>query len=125
VLGVDFGSGELPIMPSSMPLDEKGNPRTAIAVSDSIEYQLRERTTFVKPPDPIIADLYAARGDLAFASARAGELRVFMADPAVMYGAALRYGTINKALVALRKQRFAAAYPGDRWIHQFESIPIR
>jgi len=125
VLGVEFGTGELPRMPSSMPAGETGKSRTTIAVNDAIEYQLLERTTFVRPPDPIIADLYAARGDLAYASARAGELRVFIADPADMYKAALRYGATNKVRVELRSRRFAAAYPGEQWIDQFESIRIR
>jgi hypothetical protein len=125
VLGVDFGSGELPIMPPSMPADETGKPRTVMAISEAIEYQLAERTTFVRPPDPIIADLYAARGDLAFASARAGARKVYIGDPGMLYAAALRYGTLDKSRVELRRQRFAAAYPGNQWIGQFETLPMR
>jgi tetratricopeptide (TPR) repeat protein len=122
VLGVSFGAGALPVMPASLPRDEKGRQREPHEIGGSIRYQLRERTNFVRPPDLIVADLYAALGDLALASASAGNLEVFVADPGRAYDEALSYGVLNSPLISLRKGRFESAYPGNSWDRQFSSF---
>jgi tetratricopeptide (TPR) repeat protein len=66
VLGLDFGNDLEPRSPGAMPLNEAGAPRSKLDVMNSIHYQLSERTKFVRAPNAIIADLYAAAGDLAF-----------------------------------------------------------
>ena len=105
VLGVDFGSEVRPRASGPFPLDENGSPRTVKGVSDSLLYQLGERTKFVKPPDAIVADLFAAHGDLAFESfGTVGEEGIFsmIADPAPLYEDALKYGSKRSELVKRR-----------------------
>lgn len=125
VLGANFGTGKQPRMPARLPADEKGEPRSALAVGEALYYQLEERTYFVKPPDAIVADLYASLADLAYASAKAGDVEVLFADPASMYERALEYGTPSPDRVHVRKRQFASDYPGDRWVKQIEQILIR
>ena len=125
VLGVSFGEGELPAMPPSLPLGANGRQRAPKKVGDAIWYQLRERTQFVRPPDPIVADLYAAYGDLAYAWGRAGNHDVFMGNPAYLYSEALRFGPVNPGRVELRERLFEAAYPDGSWGKLFENFEMK
>lgn len=52
VLGYDFGSDDVPRMPAQL-----ASPAEQQRVASAIDYQLRERLQFVKPPDPTVADL--------------------------------------------------------------------
>ncbi len=52
VLGLDFGNGKKPRRPEA----NFGNERVE-AVEKALLYQLRERLSFVKPPDAIVGDL--------------------------------------------------------------------
>jgi hypothetical protein len=125
VLGVNFGEGDLPRMPAALPTGAAGRARTPAEIAAAIEYQLGERINFVRPPDAIVADLYATWGDLAFASARAGNIEVYMADPAHLYSEALRYGSANAMRVKMRKVQFETAYPGTTWLLQFKEFRMR
>jgi tetratricopeptide (TPR) repeat protein len=52
VLGYNFGDGPEPKLPAALSSVEEQNK-----VQRAIEYQLGERLMFVKPPDPMVADL--------------------------------------------------------------------
>jgi len=109
VLGADFGPGDEPVMPSSLPADEAGRARTAEQVGMSIEYQLHERRRFVEPPDPVVADLYAALGDLAMAAGKTKPLKVVLWNASESYEEALRYGPAFPERIERRKLAAEAA----------------
>jgi tetratricopeptide (TPR) repeat protein len=103
VLDMDFGPGDLPVAPPALPI-EKGGSKEARQLAGQIGYQLFERTKFVKPPDPIVGDLYASMGDVEFAG---GLSRVtYSADD--NYEEALRYGAPNADLIRRRLARYYA-----------------
>lgn len=54
VLGLDFGPGARPAMPATWPAGQSF--RTTY---EALRYELKERMGFVKPPDPIVAELLA------------------------------------------------------------------
>lgn len=68
VAGLDFGDGELPSRPSpsSLPLGNDGKPLSFLRAHAGIGYQLSERLRFVKPADPVVADLLMDYGQGAF-----------------------------------------------------------
>jgi hypothetical protein len=103
VLGVDFGNGELPKAEGALPPDATGTPRKPAAVALAIDYQLAERTKFVKPPDAVIADLYAAQADLAFewSLSKKSASTIFM-DPWTPYENSLKYGAMHSSVVRRR-----------------------
>ncbi len=125
VLGISFGKEELPVMPKSLPLNEKGAERAPKDIGEAIWYQLQERTKFVRPPDAIVADLYAAYGDLVYASATPSNYDLYLGDPGALYSSALRYGPANASRTELRKRMFEAAYPADTWVSQFKEFEVR
>jgi tetratricopeptide (TPR) repeat protein len=106
VLGLNFGDAAVPVMPTMLPPNEKGKARTPAEIGHAISYQLYERTKFVGPPNPVIADLYAARGDLSFAAGRPTGDADSIGDPAYDYEEALKYAPARQALVRQRKQTF-------------------
>jgi len=121
VLGVNFGEGDLPVMPASLPIDEKGVARTPAQVASSIDYQLRERTKFVEPPDAVVADLYAALGDLAYAVGKPAKYEGALPEPTYSYDEALTYGPVHRERVEKRKQLFDAAYANVSWFPPVQS----
>lgn len=66
VLGVDFGSETQPRMPAALRVDRLGRPSSLEEIEKAMDYQLRERLKFVTAPDPIVANLYRARADIAY-----------------------------------------------------------
>lgn len=106
VLGLNFGDAEVPVMPARLPRNENGEARTPAEIGRAISYQMYERKRFVPPPNAVVADLYAARGDLSYAMGRPARYRDSLGDPADDYAEALRYGAARQALVQRRKQRF-------------------
>lgn len=106
VLGVNFGDAEVPAMPAMLPQDENGEARTPEEIGRAISYQMYERTKFVAPPDAVIADLYAARGDLSYAVGRPARYADSIGDPIGDYEEALKYGAARQALVQQRKEAF-------------------
>jgi len=66
VLGVDFGSETEPQMPSTLHADRLGRPSSLAEIEKAIHYQLSERLKFVTAPDPIVANIYRARADIAY-----------------------------------------------------------
>lgn len=53
VLGIDFGRGKTPRWPDSI----KDSPDEKKRILTALRYQLKERVQFVKPKDPIVAQL--------------------------------------------------------------------
>jgi len=106
VLGLNFGDAEVPVMPAMLPQNEKGEARTPAEIGRAISYQMYERKKFVPPPNAVIGDLYAARGDLSYAVGRPRRFADRIGDPANDYAEALQYGAARQALVQQRKQRF-------------------
>jgi tetratricopeptide (TPR) repeat protein len=56
VAGVSFGNALVPPMPA-MPAGNDGEPVSPAMLQSSMSYQLFERTQFVKPRDPIVANV--------------------------------------------------------------------
>ncbi len=88
VLGPDFGEGPRPTRPIITANEAQKSIR-------ALEYQLRERTAFVRPTEPIVADLLADLGNL-YALYRTPE------SAQVAYRIALDYGPVRRDLVASR-----------------------
>jgi tetratricopeptide (TPR) repeat protein len=108
VLDLDFGTGEVPVAPAILPI-EKGRVKGADQLVQQIEYQLAERTRFVRPPDPIVGDLYASAADLAIAGAVSvldDPNSVF--SPERYYEQALTYGAPRADLIRKRLARYQA-----------------
>ena len=93
VLGLNFGDGDLPVDPSGPAL---GSLRD---VQEALEYQLHERLYFVKPPDPLVADLLFDLGNVL-------ALTMTLEHAAAVYGKTLEYGPARAELV---QRRLAAA----------------
>jgi tetratricopeptide (TPR) repeat protein len=91
VLGLDFGSGDVPVMPERFPSGQSG-----VTVRKALIYQLHERLAFVHPPDPLVAGMIADLADLE------GILET--ADhAAALYDLALTYRPAHPDLLLRRK----------------------
>ena len=103
VLGADFGRRSSPALPGEPIKDAVGQPLSMREVQQALEYQLRERLAFVKPPDPIVADLLFALGNVLTVSDHPGHA-------AEVYALSETYGAADPALVTARKQEASARY---------------
>jgi tetratricopeptide (TPR) repeat protein len=103
VLGLDFGTAEVPEAPAFLPIDAEGKLKGVDELLDDIRYQLDERMKFVKPPDAIVGDLAASAGDLVYAGSDG--------SPTKHYELALRYGAPRAELLQKRVARFKKDYP--------------
>lgn len=101
VLGVDFGSEVHPRMPA-LHEDRFGRPSSLEEIEKAIDYQLRERLKFVTAPDPIVANLYRARADIAYLQKSRLASDYYLA--AGFFGA-------NDDLTKRREQQFRIEYP--------------
>lgn len=97
VLGIDFGSEARPRMPSSL-------PNSLEAIETAMDYQLKERLKFVTAPDPIVANLYRARADIAYLQESRAALDYYLA--ATFFGA-------KDDLTKRRDQQFRIDYPPE------------
>lgn len=57
VLGVDFRAGENTQQPERLATDHLGRRKSLAEIEYALIHQLHERLEFVKPPDPVVADL--------------------------------------------------------------------
>jgi tetratricopeptide (TPR) repeat protein len=106
VLGLDFGRDDVPVAPEILPI-ERGRIKGADQLLDQIGYQLGERTKIVKPPAPVLGDLFASAGDLAIASAVSPlDDRKSKIQPERNYERALEYGAPHADLVRRRLARY-------------------
>lgn len=110
VLELDFGTSEVPTAPEILPIED-GRIKGAKQLLDQIDYQLDERTKFVKPPDLIVGDLYASEGDLAIAGALSPlDDRKSDFSPDEYYERALEFGAPRADLIRKRLARYKADY---------------
>lgn len=121
VLGIDFGTAAEPQLPATLPQSPRGKPLTKQQLVWAISYQLGERTQFVKPPDAIVGDLYAAAGDLAWLVGQKKSPEDYVGVPVDYYESALEYGPPRQALVELRKSTFDAKFSDVDWLPDFSS----
>ena len=91
ILGYDFGKEPKPVLPAELTDAEKRK-----SILRALEYQLQERMQFVKPPDPIVADLLF---DLA--NIIAFHMTIESAVP--YYDYARTYGSLRGKLIEARK----------------------
>jgi len=108
VLGLDFGPDDVPVAPEILPI-EKGKLKGATDLIKQIDYQLAERTKFVRPPDPFVGDLNASVGDLMIAGGLSAlDTGVLDVSPDSYYEEALRYGAPHADLIRKRLARYQA-----------------
>lgn len=111
VAGVAFEPALVPPMPKAMPPGNDGKPVTAWQLHVALSYQLHERLQFVRPTDPIVANLLQ---DWATLNLAGGPIE----NAAVLYEAAVRYGARNDTLMRSRQgyiERTLAQADDDHW----------
>lgn len=116
VLELDFGTGPQPRFPK-LPVELQGRLRDETEIGTALSYQLGERTKFVEPPDPIVADLYLTLANLTHAhylraatpvdKYEIGEVRFIDR----LYEAASRYGSTDADLIAARRKQLVKDFP--------------
>lgn len=108
VAGVAFAPVALPDLPTVYPAGNDGRPVAPDQLNLAFTYQLAERLDFVKPDDPIVADLVEDWATLHLAGGS-----VESAD--ALYRLALRYGAAPSPLLRKRqaKAREILAAGGD------------
>ncbi|QWF17783.1 hypothetical protein [Lysobacter capsici] len=95
VAGVNFGNALVPTMPA-MPAGNDGKPVSPSMLHDSMSYQLFERTQFVKPTDPIVANVLR---DWATVHLVGGSIE----NANTLYELAVTYGAPHDALMKRRQ----------------------
>ena len=101
VLGVDFGKGLTPSMPTAWP-----DGHDAASTMHALEVQLSERLGFVKAPDPLTGSLIADLGDL-------NVLRRAVGYGPPLYALAIRYQAPDGELLARRSAHVGSIRPLD------------
>jgi tetratricopeptide (TPR) repeat protein len=105
ILNLEFGKEAMPRRPANFPVDAAGKSLSLVKVGTALRYQLLERVAFVDAPDAMMAGLLL---DWANLELLAGTVE--SAD--VLYDAAMRYGSTEKATIALRKGQVAKVLAG-------------
>lgn len=100
VAGVQFGDALVPPMPA-MPAGNDGKPVTPTMLQRSMSYQLFERTQFVKPTDPIVANVLR---DWATLHLVGGSIE----NANTLYELAVTYGAPHDALMKRRQAHIRA-----------------
>lgn len=95
VAGVDFEKVLVPSMPRTLPVGNVGKPLKGWDLHLALSYQLHERTGFVKPRDPIVANLLH---DWATLNLAGGPIE----NADVLYDLAVTYGARRDALMRNR-----------------------
>jgi tetratricopeptide (TPR) repeat protein len=106
VLDLDFGTGEVPVAPEILPV-ENGKLKGADQLVTQIGYQLSERTKFVSAPDVFVGDLFGSMSDLIIAGALS-PLDGGKRDPVSGYQRALEYDAPHADLIRKRLARYQA-----------------
>lgn len=100
VAGLDFGKALIPAMPA-MPAGNNGKPVKPAMLERSINYQLFERTQFVKPRDPVVANVLR---DWATLHLVGGSIE----NADVLYDLAVTYGAPRDDLMKRRQAHIRA-----------------
>jgi len=96
VAGISFDTSLVPPLPASMPAGNDGHPVKPWELDSSLNYQLHERTGFVRPPDPIVANLLL---DWATLNLAGGPIE----NADALYDLAVEYGAPRDALMRNRQ----------------------
>lgn len=96
ILNLDFGDDVMPLRPTNFPVGSAGKPLSLFAVGDAVRYQLLERIQFVAAPDAMVAGLLLDWANLEI-------LAGTMDSADVLYDAAIRYGSKEGRIIAIRK----------------------
>ncbi|HEX8254889.1 MAG TPA: tetratricopeptide repeat protein [Thermoanaerobaculia bacterium] len=97
ILAMGFGSARVPNPPSRFPLDNNGKPLDAVRTAEAIQYQMKERLQFVKPPEPIVGDILFDYANLL--------MRTDILETAdAVYKLAIEYGAPRTALAKQRRE---------------------
>lgn len=110
IAGVDFGTRDLPALPRNLPAGNDGEPVTVVELNQAFQRQLLERMGFVRPEDPVVANLLT---DWASLNLAGGPLESAVA----LYAEAVRYGATPTPRVAAwhsRAQRIVEASEDGR-----------
>lgn len=105
VAGVQFADTVLPSLPATYPPGNDGRPVTPFGLNQALNYQLFERLQFVRPPDPVVANLLMDWGTLNLAGGS-------VEDAKVVYRLAVRYGARSTPLMQARLKRIDAILVG-------------
>lgn len=100
VAGVVFEKTLVPPLPLAMPRGNDGKPVEPWELDRSLSYQLHERTQFVKPQDPIVANLLL---DWATLNLSGGPIE----NADALYTLAVRYGAKRDDLMRNRHEYIA------------------
>ncbi|SDW06450.1 hypothetical protein SAMN05421681_10148 [Lysobacter enzymogenes] len=95
IAGVSFAADLVPPLPAQLPPGNDGRPVAAWELNKALSYQLFERTAFVAPPDPVVANLLM---DWATLNLAGGPIE----SAAALYPMAVRYGARRDALMERR-----------------------
>ena len=107
VAGVAFDPVTLPSLPATYPAGNDGRPVKPYELNRALRYQLGERLQFVKPKDPIVANLLM---DWATLNLVGGSVE----NAQSLYQLAERYGTARTTLIAARQQRARQILAGSK-----------
>ncbi|MFK3650405.1 hypothetical protein ACI2IY_18510 [Lysobacter enzymogenes] len=95
IAGVSFAAELVPPVPTQLPPGNDGRPVAAWELNKALSYQLFERTNFVAPSDPVVANLLM---DWATLNLAGGPIE----SAAALYPMAVRYGARRDALMERR-----------------------
>lgn len=98
VAGVSFDPVTIPALPTRYPAGNDGAPVKPHELDRALRYQLGERLQFVKPKDPIVANLLM---DWATLNLAGGPVE----NAQALYRFAERYGAARSPLIAARQKR--------------------
>jgi len=107
VLGVQFGSEDMPRMPDPLPVDHTGRTRSLEDAFGASGYQLFERALFVKPPDAVVADLARSAGDLGLLLRQSGGAKKGNGARR-HYEMAIEYGSTDRSRITRRMEIYDA-----------------
>lgn len=96
VAGVAFADEVVPSIPAVLPAGNDGVPVKPWELNLALSYQLRERTQFVSPPDPVVANLMR---DWATLNLAGGPIE----NAQALYAAAVHFGAPHDALMRQRE----------------------
>ena len=97
VAGIAFDTAVVPSLPATYPRGNDGQPVKPYELERAFAYQLQERLPFVKPKDPVVANLLA---DWATLNLAGGPIE----NADALYRLAQRYGEPRTPLMAARLQ---------------------
>lgn len=101
IAGVTFSTALVPPVPANLPPGNDGRPVALWELNKALSYQLFERTSFVAPPDPVVANLLM---DWATLNLAGGPVE----SATVLYDMALRYGAERDTLMNQRQAHIRA-----------------